>query len=57
MQDLDLMLADAYAVGYFEGRTLGFENTQFEDDVSRHYYRLGYDRGVADYCEFDADHA
>ena len=44
----------AYAVGYFDGRTNGIENAPI-DDLERMYYILGFDRGVADYCEFDVD--
>jgi hypothetical protein len=47
----------AYAVGYFDGRTNGVENAPIalDDDSARLHYILGFDRGVADYCELDVD--
>lgn len=42
----------AYALGYCDGCTEGDEANPYRDgDDRRHYYRAGYDRGVADYCE------
>jgi hypothetical protein len=44
----------AYAVGYYEGRTTGIER-EYHITECQMYYILGFDRGVADYCEFDVD--
>lgn len=41
-----------YARGYHDGRLYGNEETISDayDDESKHYYKRGYDCGVADYC-------
>lgn len=44
-----------YALGYYDGRKHGYERVWPDDDSSRMYYILGFDRGVADYCELDVD--
>jgi hypothetical protein len=47
-----------YALGYWQGRSSGyFENGTYENmsDFHKHLYKLGYDSGVADYCELDDD--
>jgi len=42
----------AYALGYYHGRAFGNDEANpCEDDESKHFYRMGYDAGVADYCE------
>lgn len=51
-------LADAfpYALGYYQGRALGcFENGTYENMTDHHkcLFKLGYDSGVADFCELD----
>ena len=38
----------AYARGYCDGRMDGVPNEEWDNN---HYYKRGYDRGVADYCE------
>ena len=41
---------NAYAVGYFHGRSEGvYRDNLYEGDL-RHFYKQGYDSGVADYC-------
>ena len=45
-----------YALGYYQGRALGcFENGTYENMSNEHQkiYKIGYDNGVADYCELD----
>lgn len=44
----------AFAIGYYDGRKDGVENNRFEGAM-RGFYQQGYDRGVADYCEFDEE--
>jgi hypothetical protein len=42
----------AYAMGYHDGITYGNEETRdIIADVYRHYYKIGYERGVSDYCD------
>lgn len=45
---------EAYAIGYYYGRTCGIENNNYDDSSLRVLYTLGFERGVADYCEYDA---
>lgn len=41
----------AYALGYYHGRAEGVDQNPYDgDDDARHYYREGYDLGVAHYC-------
>ncbi len=44
-----------YARGYYDGRTKGWCDTPIEwmNDTEKHTYNEGFDKGVADYCEFD----
>jgi hypothetical protein len=47
-----------YALGYWQGRSSGyFENGTYEDmsEFHQNLYKLGYDAGVADYCEMDME--
>ena len=46
---------EAYAIGYYHGRACGIEVNNYDDSSLRVLYTLGYERGVADYCEYDAD--
>lgn len=46
-----LSFAVAYATGYYDGRTSGTQANVYTDNTQRTAYRLGYDRGVSDYCE------
>jgi hypothetical protein len=49
-------LAFPYALGYWQGRSTGyFENGTYENmsDLQRHLFKIGYDAGVADFCEMD----
>lgn len=42
-----------YGIGYYEGRELGYKDYQFngaETEQEYHMYKLGYDAGVADFC-------
>ena len=41
-----------FARGYHDGRLYGNEDSAaaLYDDMSKHFYRRGYDCGVADYC-------
>ena len=42
----------AYALGYYEGRVNGVdENNPFDDSNERWAFKLGYNRGVTDYCD------
>ena len=43
----------AYAVGYYDGRAEGVYNNPYEDKEMNHSYKLGYDRGVADFCHYE----
>jgi hypothetical protein len=46
----------AYAIGYWEGRHHGCEQTDYDpQDSCRHYYKAGYESGVADFCRFDME--
>jgi len=49
---------EAYALGYYYGRAKGsygyIDFDEMEDTIC-HEFRLGYDRGVADYCELDIE--
>jgi hypothetical protein len=48
---LDFWLLDAYALGYYDGRHHGSEDTPEDyDDEERYLYKVGYQRGVTDYC-------
>lgn len=42
----------AYSLGYRDGREFGYEtvDTLTMTDKDQHEYRIGYDRGIADYC-------
>lgn len=45
-----------YALGYWQGRACGhFENGTYDNMSDRHQllYKIGYDAGIADYCELD----
>ena len=42
-----------YARGYFDGRSEGIYDNPYEDEEMHHRYKLGYDRGVADYCTYE----
>jgi hypothetical protein len=45
---------EAYALGYYDGRAFGNSTRpRFENEKANLFYKLGYDRGVADYCDFD----
>ena len=46
----------AFALGYYQGRVVGvWENEDIRDwdfnSQHQHFYKLGYDVGVADYCK------
>lgn len=48
---------EAYALGYFYGRaegSYGLLNLDFNDE-EHHAFKLGYDRGVSDYCDCDME--
>lgn len=45
----------AFAGGYYEGRRYGVSNNLYDDDILRIQYDAGYDKGVADYWECDAE--
>lgn len=41
----------AYAVGYYDGRSNGEDKNYYAPEHSeRHWYTLGYETGVSDYC-------
>ena len=46
-----------FAVGYAEGRFLGWQEPDTEERTGPHRsaYKAGYDRGVADYCAAELD--
>jgi hypothetical protein len=49
---------EAYAVGYFYGRAEGsYGQTDFDymSESETHSFKLGYDRGVSDFCDYDMD--
>jgi hypothetical protein len=47
---------EAYALGYYDGRAYGNQNRpRFENEKANLFYKLGYDRGVADFCEYDME--
>lgn len=50
MLTFTLQSAHAYAIGYYAGRAYGEELNPYTADELRHAYRLGYDRGVSDFC-------
>jgi hypothetical protein len=42
----------AYALGYFDARLDGVEDNHYDHaDPCRHFYKSGYERGIADYCD------
>jgi hypothetical protein len=47
----------SYATGYYDGRATGVSNvpTRWEGELAGRLYRLGYDRGVADFCAEELD--
>ena len=46
----------AFAIGYFDGFTHGFANNlEHVEESGRHFYNIGYDRGVDDYCDDSED--
>jgi hypothetical protein len=49
MRDL-FMFYVAMVRGYYDGRVNGAENNPYLGE-RRFYYRRGYDRGIADYCD------
>lgn len=53
----DYSLAYIYARGYYDGRATGAGETPLDwmTPEEAHIYATGYDRGVADYCEFDEE--
>ena len=52
MNDINII---AYASGYYDGRAIGIENPPNDDDIMRVSYIMGYERGVADYCQFELE--
>lgn len=49
---------EAYALGYYFGRaegSYGFLDLDQFSDIERHEFKLGYDRGVSDYCDYDEE--
>jgi hypothetical protein len=52
---MNYTIAYTYALGYFDGRANGYENTPLDwmNAEEAGIYGRGYDRGVSDYCEFD----
>ena len=44
---------EAYALGYYDGRSQGVENNIYQESKLRVMYTMGYERGVADYCFLD----
>ena len=47
----------AHAVGYYYGRTVGVYDNLFDGEPEAHWFKRGYDTGVADYCEMEGDEA
>lgn len=46
-------IAIAYALGYYDGRAVGVEDSPYGGDELRHAYSAGYQRGVSAYCEVE----
>ena len=49
---------EAYALGYYYGRaegSYGMLDLDHFSDSENHSFKLGYDRGVADFCEHDME--
>lgn len=44
----------AHALGYYHGRTVGVYENLFDGESESHWFKRGYDLGVADYCEEEA---
>ena len=44
-----------YALGYYDGRRYGVYVNLYEDRDMHLAYKLGYDKGVADYCHYELD--
>lgn len=58
MKNDSISLARAYAQGYWDGRSIGNDRPwDGYTDLERHFYNMGYESGVADYCRFDAPDA
>ena len=47
----ELSRSPAYCRGFVDGFEEGVCNNQFKKDVDRYYYDIGYEAGVAVYCE------
>ena len=43
-------LCAAFLYGWRDGYECGKDNCPFVADDRRHAYRVGYDRGIAEYC-------
>ena len=54
-RDSDYSLAYVYARGYYDGRAEGAIQTELDwmTPEEAGIYGAGYDKGVADYCEYD----
>lgn len=46
-----------YARGYYDGRNLGSYAIPKDcmEEVSSLFFKMGYDKGVADYCDLDIE--
>ena len=49
MKDRELY---AYGLGYYYGRAEGHDPDPYSayEDECRHYYKMGYEAGIADHC-------
>ena len=48
----------AYALGYYYGRaegSYGLIDLDHFSDAENHAFKLGYDRGVSDFCDHDME--
>jgi hypothetical protein len=52
-QDITRMDLYAYALGYFYGRSEGYDPDPFSESEGncRYFYQQGYEAGVSDYCD------
>ena len=50
LEKLNYHLMTAYALGYYDGRSIGEQNNPYQGGLNQSIYVQGYDHGVSDYC-------